>query len=135
MILDNIKDYLYRKERYQLNFALAIGICDSDICMRGFSNHIRQTDNFIVLEESYLCCVVLDGISVETAIKATSNLQTIFQNRYFGENIFISMVTSIDYGHDCSYKMINSLLDLLEYSIFNNMSHEVIDHSHIECSL
>jgi len=133
IISDNIKDSLYRKERYQLDFALAIAICDEDICMRDFTEHIRQTDKFIVLE-GHLCSVLLEGITNNTAIKATSNLQTIFQNRYFGKRLFISVVSSTDYNYDkYGYKMITSLLDALEYSIVNNMSHEVVDHYQMEC--
>ncbi|MEN8304515.1 MAG: hypothetical protein ABFQ64_10640, partial [Campylobacterota bacterium] len=132
IILDSIKDNLYRKERYQLDFALAIATCDADICMHDFANKIRSTDKFIVLED-HISCVLLDGISADTAIKATSNLQTIFQGQHFGEKLFISLVSSTDNNYDNDgYKMINSLLDVLEYSIFNNMDHEIVDYNQME---
>ena len=131
MILDELKDNLYRKERYQLDFALAIAICDTDISMCDFAHDIRQTDKFIVLED-HLCSVMFDVISTDTAIKATSNLQTKFQSRHFGKKLFISIVTSSDYNYDDGYKMINSLFDMLEYSVYNEMNHEVIDSYQME---
>lgn len=131
-ILDTIEDNLYRKKRYELNFSLAIAICNNDVCMRDFSTHIRQTDKFIGLEE-HLCSVVFDGIPFDKALKVTSNLQNIFQNKHFNKKLFIGIVSSADFEHDDNgYKMINSLLDVLEYSISNDMNHEIVDNYHLE---
>lgn len=132
IITDAIKDNLYRKKRYDLYFALAIAICDNDICMHEFSKYIRQTDKFIVLENN-ICCVALDGLSFDTALKATSNLHNIFQNKHYDKKLFISVVSSSEHTHDENgYKMINSLLDVLEYSISNNMNHQIADCCHLE---
>ena len=133
VISDSIADSLRRKERYQLDFALAIAISDIDISMHDFADNIRRTDKSITLE-NHVCCVLLDGVSASSAIKATSNLQTIFQGRYFGKKLFISTVASTDSNYDNDgYKMINSLLDALEYSISNNMNHEIVDYCRYNC--
>ena len=127
-LLESIKDSLYRKERYEVDFALAIAICDTEIDMSDFSHDIRKTDIFTVLE-NHLCSVVFEAVTVDSAIKATANLQTAFEAKYFQKKLFISIVTSDDdnYNND-GKKMINSLLDALEYSIATNKNHEVIDY-------
>ena len=135
MILDEISDYLFRKKRYELDFALTLAISDSNESTGDFSNHIRQTDKYIVLDKGSLGCIVFDGVSTDNAIKAATNLQTIFENRNFGKSHFISMVSSSDFGNEDAYKMINSLFDLLEYAISNNNSHKVIDLSYLEFNL
>lgn len=132
-ILNNIKDNLYRKNRYHFDFALAIAVCDTNISMHKFQSSIRDTDKFIRLEDN-LCTVVLDGISSSSAIKASTNLQAKFESEYFREKLYISVIDSSENHQDTNgYKMINSLLDVLEYSISNNISNEVVDYYQMEC--
>lgn len=127
-----IEDNLYRKERYNLEFSLAVAVCDEDISLHGFEKFTRRTDKFIVLED-YMSCVMLEGVTANSAIKATSNLQTIFQSRYFSKELFIGMVSSSDYDYDeTGYNMVKSLLDILEHSLSNNLNHEIVDYYQFE---
>ena len=52
-------------------------------------------------------------------------MQTEFQYKYFNEKLFISVVAAEDYNND--RVMINSLFDILEYAISNNIDNIVID--------
>jgi hypothetical protein len=117
---------LYRNKRYNLDFSLAIGLSYDQINLEKFIDSKRKTDNFIHLED-YLYCMVLDGASYESAIKATSNLQTQFQTQYFNKKLYIAVVASSEFDNENI--MVNSLFDILEYSISHNMDNMVIDKS------
>lgn len=130
-ILNNLDDYIYRKERYNLDFSIAIGICDTTVDMSGFNKYIRKTDCFIVLE-NYLCIVIFDGISIDNAIKAASNLQTKFQSENFGKQLFVGVADPNDYHNDdYGFKMVHSLFDILEHAISHNNEHEVVDYAQL----
>ena len=128
MIHDNMNEYSYRNKRYNINYAVAVGLCDNDIALNNFGNLARETDKFIILEDN-LCSIILDCTPVHHAIKAASNMQTAFQNQYFNKSLFTSVVSSEDYT--CNHKMINSLFDTLEYAITENMDNMVVDAHHL----
>ncbi len=125
-ILDNLDEYAYRDKRYHINFSLAIGLSDETIDLSEFKNSKRKTDKFISLEKN-LYCIVLDCTNDNSEIKATLNLQHEFQEKHFGKKLFIGVVCSKDYDNENN--MINSLFDILEYSIDNNMNGIVVDKS------
>lgn len=127
-IIDKLGDYAYRMKRYDLDFSVAIGFSEDEVNLAEFISIKRRTDEFIVLEDN-LCCIILDGADSNSAIKAASNLQTEFQHRHFNTKLFVSVVTAKDYDNDAV--MINSLFDILEYSILNNMDNMVIDNHQI----
>ena len=127
-IISNLDEYLYRSKRYNFEFSLALGLADEKMNLENFSEMKRKTDAYIHLEDN-LYCIVLDGTSADTAIKATSNLQTMFQRKYFNVQLFISVVSSSEYNNE--YVMVNSLFDIMEYSINNNMDNLVMDKGQI----
>ena len=97
---------------------------DDNMNLEGFVDSKRKTDNFIHLE-NHLYCVVLDGADYDASIKATSNLQTQFQTKYFDKKLYVAVVTAKEYDSDTV--MVNSLFNILEYSVSNNMDNMLID--------
>jgi len=127
-IISNLNEYSYRSKRYNFEFSLALGLADEKINLEKFAEMKRMTDTYIHLENN-LYCIILDGTSADTAIKATSNLQTMFQRQYFNVKLFISVVSSSEYNSE--YVMVNSLFDIIEYAINNNMDNQVMDRGQI----
>ena len=127
-IIAELDQYLYRCKRYNFEFSLALGLSDERVNLENFTHKKRKTDAFIHLEDN-LYCIVLDGTNSDSAIKATSNLQTLFQRTYFDVKLYVSVVTSTEYNSE--YVMVNSLFDILEYSINHNMDNQVMDKDQI----
>lgn len=131
-IMDSMKDNLYRKKRYELGFAIAIALCETDVCIANLAKNIRETDKFIKLD-NHLCLIMLDGVSPDGVNKVAGNLQTSFEGRHFDKKLFIGVVNFSDCDHnDDGYKMSSSLLDVLEYSVNNNITHSVADYYQME---
>jgi len=126
-IISHLDDYSYRSKRYNIEFSLAIGLCNESIDLTTFINFKRKTDTFITLETN-LCCIVLDCTAADSAIKTASNLLSVFQSKYFNKELFTAVVTSKDYD-DNNNRMINDLFDILDYSVSNNMDNLVLDQS------
>lgn len=123
-IINRLSHFSYRKKRYKLNFSIAIGLCDEQINLSEFIEIKRKTDDFIVLQNN-LCCIIFDGADSDSAIKAAANMQTDFQYKYFNKKIFVSVVAAEDYDDDIA--MVNSLFDILDYAISNDLDNIVID--------
>ncbi|QOY53991.1 hypothetical protein HUE87_08805 [Candidatus Sulfurimonas marisnigri] len=123
-IISNLQDYSYRNKRYSIEFALAFGLCDDSNDFYDFVNSKRKTDKVIALEDN-LCCVIIDCVSKEDAIKATSNLVHGFKSKKSKETLYSGVVSSIDYENDAN--IVASLLDILEYSISNDMKGLITD--------
>lgn len=123
-ILDKLDDYFYRENRYNLDFSIVIALCNENVNSSKLINIKRQTDELIILKDN-LFCVVLDGTSSVTGVKAASHIQTEFLNMYGDKELFIALVTSQDYiDHS---EMIDSLFKILKYSIVNNIHNIIID--------
>lgn len=124
-ILTSIKDDVYNYERYKANFSLAIGAACSNVDLENFSNMIRPTDKFIILDE-YLCCVVFPFTDAQQGIKAASNLLSKFESQFFSEKIYLGVVNA----QECSTPegLISRLFDILKSSIENGMENMPLDH-------
>lgn len=127
-IMDQLEHYSYRHERYNFNFSLAIGLSVDELDLRAFETFKRKTDEFVILEE-FLCALVLDGSDVDTAIKATSNVQTQFQTNYFNKKLYVVVASAHDYDNKKS--MVNALFDMLEYAIKHEMDSVILDKSQL----
>ena len=124
IIEDKIKDYMYRSERYGQKFSLSIGLCNFGVDLRDFESFIRQTDEFIILEDN-LCCIILDCAPSCNGIKAANNMLAGFQSRYFSKALYSSVVSSDDFPD--KDKLLRELFYVLEYAINNNMDNIVVD--------
>lgn len=124
IITEAADDFAYRRKRYAINYSIAIGLCDSKINLKDFILSKRQTDIVIPLEKN-LYCVVFDATPMKYAIHAISNLKVKFKKEYGDEHIYISALNSKDYYNED--EMINSLFEILEYSILNDMEGLVTD--------
>lgn len=128
-IVEGLKDYSYRNKRYQVDFAVGIGLCEKSVDFSEFVKNKRKTDELILLEDN-MCCAIFDCAPAESAIMASSNMLVEFKNRNPDKHIYTSVVSSKDYDGDRI--MINSLFDILEYAVENNMPDVVMDKQQIE---
>ena len=130
-IISSLNDYSYRNKRYQIDFAIAIGLCEESVDFSEFIENKRKTDKLILLEDN-LCCAIFDCAPAESAIKATSNMLSEFQNKNSDKQIYTSIVNSRDYDSD--KMMIDSLFDILEYSVDNDIHGVVTNKEQMETS-
>jgi hypothetical protein len=65
-----------------------------------------------------MCCAIFDSAPAKPAAIATSHMLSEFQNKNSDKEIYVRVVNSRDYDSDKI--MLNSLFDILEYSIANN---------------
>lgn len=128
VIMDSLDDYSYRSKRYHIDFSLAIGLCNVNVDFNDLISKKRKTDKLIMLEEN-LCCVVLDCAPADCAVKATSNLQNGFKIKYSNNELYTGVVTSRDYDSDKN--MVESLFDVLDYSITHDMKGLIADKNHM----
>ena len=124
IIQERINNFSYRSQRYGHVFSLSIALCEEGIDLRGYCNHKRKSDEFIVLEEN-LCCLVLDCTDTSSGVKAANNILTSFQSHNFSKTLYSSIISSDE--HPESEKMIHELFYVLKYAIENNMDNIVVD--------
>lgn len=115
-IINKLDEYSYRNKRYQINFALALIYCKKDINLDEIIDIQRRTDKFIPLDKN-LCCVVFDSIDYASSKKVASNLQKQVEESCLNEDLFIGVITSIEY--ESASKMTNYLFNMLERFLYN----------------
>ncbi|MCK4874421.1 MAG: hypothetical protein KAR81_00940 [Sulfurimonas sp.] len=130
-IISSLNDYSYRNKRYQIDFAIAIGLCKDTVDFSEFIENKRKTDKLILLEDN-LCCAIFDCAPAKSAAIATSHMLSEFQNKNSDKQIYVGVVNSRDYDNDKI--MLNSLFDILEYSVDNDMCGVVTNREQIETS-
>jgi len=123
-ILDALKDQIYECERYKVNFSLALGATLSDIDMHKFSEMIRETDKFIILDNN-ICCIVFPFTDYAQGVKAASNLLSKFEMKFFSEKIYLGIANT----EECPAPDIHvqQLFDILIYAVSNGMNNLPID--------
>ena len=126
VIMENITEYTYRKERYKTNFALAIIYSQEKtaIDLDNLKKMLRRTDKLIILNED-LICVVFDYTSDDSYVKAAENLNKILENIDYKNNFFLAAADSADFNLNY-LEMTNELCDRLKYAIKNKLHNTVI---------
>jgi len=124
LISEKIKNFIYREKRYGQHFSLTVGLTEVGVDLTDYEEHIRQTDEFIILEDN-LCCIILDSTSSESGLKAANNMLAGFQSHHFSKPLYSSVVSSDEYPEE--QKLVDELFYVLKYSIKNNMDNIVID--------
>ncbi len=130
-IVKNLDEYSYRNKRYHIEFSIAISLCDVDVDFKDFMDNTRKTDTLIPLEKN-LCCLVLDCAPADSALKAAENMQAKFHKKYFDKKLYTAVVSSKNYDSDKI--MVESLFDMLDYSIEHNIENPIADTDHIKHS-
>jgi hypothetical protein len=123
-VLTSIKDDIYQNERYDVNFTLALGATCSEVDMEEFSGLIRESDRFIILDK-HICCVVFPFTDSAQGVKATSNLLSKFEMKFFSQKIYLSIVNA----RDCETPEhhVQKLFDVLKFSIQHGMHNMPLD--------
>ncbi len=127
-LIQAVKDFTYRYKRYGIKFSIAIGHTSDEIDLTPLSEHIRESDRFIVLDHN-TCAIILDCADDDNGIKAANNLLTLFQGSYFSSPLYAAIVTVSNY--EASELMIRELFYLLNYAIEHNMNAILVEHSQV----
>ncbi len=127
-LLTAMEPYNYEKERYGINFAIAVGATLDDVDLASFSNEIRLTDTFVYLDE-HICGVVFAFNDTENGIKAASNLLHKFETQFFATKIYLGIVSSEDEA--VPQKQVTKLFQTLLYGIEKGLYNMPLDYQHI----
>ena len=127
-VLEVIAPYNYQKERYGIDFAIAIGATLDDVDMAAFSQTIRLTDTFIYLDK-HVSGVVFAFNDTENAIKAASNLLNKFEMQFFSNKIYMGIISSEE--ETAPEQQVKKLFETLCYGIEQGMANIPLDHQHI----
>ncbi len=127
-VLDAIEVFKYQKDRYDINYTIAIGASDADIDMSAFKGLIRKTDGFSYLEDN-ICVMIFAFNDANQGIKAASNMLSKFEMQYFGKKIYLGMINSQE--EEKADKQIKKLFETLCYGIENGMSNIPLDYDEI----
>ena len=117
LIMDNISEYIYRKERYQIGFTLvAVYSKEPSVHIeKELRKKLRETDKFIPLTKHF-SCVMFDVTQENNYVKAAENLNSVLKQLDYKNNFFLSTVYSNEF-HEQTLEMTNKLCDRLEYAI------------------
>ena len=127
-ILKAIEPYNYEKERYDIDFAIAVGATLDNVDMASFSQVVRLTDTFVFLDKN-VCGVVFAFNDTENGIKAASNLLNKFEMQFFANKIYLGIIGSED--ETVPEKQVKKLFETLLYGIEHGMSNIPLDYQHI----
>lgn len=128
-VLQAIEPYNYEKERYDIDFAIAVGATLDDVDMASFSQAIRLTDTFVVLDKN-VSGVVFAFNNTENGIKAASNLLNKFEQQFFSKKIYLGIISSED--ETTPEQQVKKLFETLCYGVEEGMSNIPLDYQHIE---
>lgn len=128
-ILEEITSFQYQKERYNVDYTIAVGATIEDVEMQGFSQIIRKTDAFIYLDKN-ICCIVFAFNDPDQGVKAASNMLNKFEMQYFSKKIFLGIVNSQD--EENATIQIKKLFETLCFGILNGMSNIPLDYNEID---
>ena len=131
ILIDNVREYIYRDKRYDTNFAIAaIYVANGiKVDVKELKDRLRETDKIVELCNQTFC-VIFDNISDDSYTKAIENFNIILKNIDYKDKFFIGAVTSQDYNHDY-LSMSNQLFERLDYAIKNKLYSIVIAQDYI----
>ena len=118
-ILESIENEVYECERYKINSSLVIGDVSAGTHINEFSQEIRETDKFILLD-SHTCCMIFPFTDTAQGVKAASNLLSKFEMKHFSEKVYFGIVNIEDCKSPTT--QVGHLFDILEFAISNRMN-------------
>ena len=123
-ILVALEPFVYQKERYKVDYTLAIGATFAEVDLPAFSEMIRKTDKFVVLDEKV--CVIIFGFNLpEQGIKAASNMLSKFEMKFFASEIYLGIINSQEEIQ--AKDQVKKLFETLCYGVQNSMSNTPLD--------
>ncbi len=73
LILKNIETELYRNDRYDIPFCLALFYAEDNSYLREIGENVRITDSYFVLDQE-MACIVFAHTDMNDAYKACQNI-------------------------------------------------------------
>jgi len=129
-IVDAISEAVYQHKRYGINFSLALGASSASSSeVKQFSQMLRESDQFIELDE-YFSCVLFTFVDIEQGIKAASKMLSAFEMQFFSEEIYVSVLNA----KECEtiHEHITKLLNILEHAITHGIKNIPLDGINLE---
>jgi hypothetical protein len=129
--MDNIRDYIYREERYGAHFSLVVVSSEDnfEIDVETLKKELRETDKVISLCPDLLY-VVFDEAKNHSYLKAAENLNKTLQKIHFQKVFFLSTADSEEF--DKNYlDMTNKLFERLEYAIKHKLHNTIVYQDYI----
>lgn len=113
-ILKHLEEYSYRKQRYGIDYTIALYISSKEIPKDIIKSYIRCTDRLIPLDANFVA-VIFDFADEEKGLKASENLLSLIEPELFEEEIYLGVVSS--HGDFDEKGSVRHALDLLIESI------------------
>ncbi len=127
-ILDAMEPFVYQQERYKVDYTLAIGATFADVDLPAFSQMVRKTDKFVILDDKV--CVIIFGFNLpEQGIKAASNMLSKFEMKFFASEIYLGIINSQEELE--AKDQVKKLFETLCYGVQNGMSNTPLDFNEI----
>lgn len=128
-ILEAMEPFVYQKERYRVDYTLAIGATLAEVDLPAFAGMVRKTDSFVVLDEKI--CVIIFGFNLpEQGIKAASNMLSKFEMQFFASEIYLGIINSQDESNPKD--QVKKLFETLCYGVQNSISNTPLDFEQVE---
>ena len=117
---EELREFIYRKERYDTDFCVAVFIAKVDISE--LREHIRFSDIFFEIEQGVVV-IAFDATDLERGIKATAKLAARLEAKYFNEHFYIAIVSSKEHpdANGQASHLLNILTFELEHDIYNTI--------------
>ncbi len=128
-ILKVLEIYHYQKERYGVDYTIAIAATEADVDFNNFSGMLRKTDTFIPLEKT-VSAVVFAFNDPEQGIKAASNMLHEFETQHFSKQIYLGIVNSQEVANP--QPQVKKLFQTLFFCIANDIANVPFDFQHME---
>ncbi len=128
-ILKVLEIYHYQKERYGVDYTIAIGATDEEVDFNSFSEILRKTDTFIPLAQT-VSAVVFAFNDPEQGIKAASNMLHKFETQHFSKQIYLGIVNSQEIANP--QQQVKKLFQTLFFCIDNDIANVPFDFQHME---
>ena len=123
-LIEEIGKGIYRYERYGVHFSVAIGCALPVVNLENFSNMIRQTDSFLILEEN-LCVVIFEGAEHSGGLKAASNMLSQFEKFHFSDQLYLSFIDGSEF--EDTERLVNKLINKLEHALKDELHNVLLD--------
>jgi len=129
IVMNSISEYMYRNTRYDTDFSIVLIYSYNDIDIVALQKRLRLTDKIIELEEN-LYCVILDGASTESCIKAAENVNFHLLELNANNKYYLSAADS--HMNNPKYiNMIQSIFERLDFAIKNDLSNIVVHQDYV----
>lgn len=116
-LLQTLKSFDYRQNRYQIDYSVAIWHSPEEIDFHLLSNSIRTTDRLVCLDKHH-CVIIFEYTDPNSTTQAVNNFLEQYKSTFVSAPLFCSVANSSQF--ESIHIMIPELLIQLNEAIGNN---------------